>query len=60
MVLLPVNGLKLASECMDVSSMEEMSIFCRWIENWLPVEHLIGSVSFSFTDALSICSTLAG
>ncbi len=30
----------MADECTDVVTVEEMSIYCRWIENGLPVETL--------------------
>jgi len=42
----------MADECTDVSSMEEMSIFCRWIENDLPLELFFDMVPLSSTDAL--------
>ncbi len=29
----------MADECTDVATVEEMSTYCRWIENGLPVEH---------------------
>ena len=31
----------MADECTDVSTLEELSIYCRWVENGLPVEHFI-------------------
>ena len=35
-----------------------MSIFCRWVENGLPVEHFIAIVPLKSTDAGSIITAL--
>ena len=32
----------MADECTDISVVEELSIFCRWVEDGLPVEHFMG------------------
>jgi hypothetical protein len=29
----------MADECTDISTVEELSIFCRWVEDGVPVEH---------------------
>ena len=29
----------MADECTDIATLEEMSLFCRWEENGIPVEH---------------------
>ena len=44
----------MADECTDVATLEEMSIFCRWVENGLPVEHFIDIVPLKSTEAESI------
>ena len=46
----------MADECTDVATLEE--IFCRWVENGLPVEHLIDIVPLKSTDAESIFTAL--
>lgn len=48
----------MADECTDVSTLEEMSIFCRWVENGLPIEHFIDIVAFKSTDAGTIYAAL--
>ena len=48
----------MADECTDVSTLEEMSIFCRWVENGLPVEHFIDIVPLKSTDAETIYTAL--
>ena len=34
----------MAHECTDVSTLEKVSIYCRWVQNGLPVEHFIDIV----------------
>ncbi len=41
-----------------MATMEEMSTYCRWIENGLPVEHFIDIVPLKGTDTESIYSAL--
>ena len=48
----------MADECTDVATLEEMSIFCRWVENGLPVEHFVDIVPLKSTDAESIFAAL--
>ena len=31
----------MADECADISAVEELSIFCRWIEGGVPVENFM-------------------
>ena len=31
----------LADECIDITTVEELSVVCCWVENGLPVEHFI-------------------
>ena len=44
----------MADECTDVTTLEEMSIFCHRVENGLPVEHFIDIVPLKSTDAENI------
>ena len=48
----------MADECTDVTTIEELSIFCRWIEDGVPVEHFIEIVPMKKADAESIHSAL--
>ena len=48
----------MADECIDVATIEELSIFCHWIENGSPVEHFIENLSLKKADAESVYSVL--
>ena len=48
----------MADECTDVSTVEELSLFCRWIETGEPTEHFIDLLPMKRTDAESIYSAL--
>jgi hypothetical protein len=48
----------MADECTDISTVEELSIFCRWVEDGVPVEHFLEIVSLKKADAKTIYSTL--
>ena len=48
----------MADECTDISTVEELSVFCRWIEDGLPVEHFMEIVPLKKADAATIYSTL--
>ena len=48
----------MADECTDVSTVEELSLFFRWIENGEPTEHFIKLLPMKRTDAKSIYSAL--
>ena len=48
----------MADECTDVTTLEELSFFCRWIEHGQPVEHFIDIVPLKATNAKSISSAL--
>ena len=48
----------MADECTDITTIEELSIFCRWVEDERPVEHLLGIAPLMRADATSIHSTL--
>ena len=45
-------------ECTDITTIEELSIFCRWVESGVPVEHFLGIVPLKKADAATIYSTL--
>ena len=49
----------MADECTDITTIEELSIFCRWVEDGVPVEHFFGIVTaIKKVDAMTIHSTL--
>ena len=48
----------MADECVDVANIEELSVFCRWVENEVPVEHFMEILPLKKTDAQSIYSVL--
>ena len=42
----------LADECTDITTIEELSVVCRWVENGLPVEHFIEIIPLKKADDL--------
>ena len=48
----------MADECTDVTTIEELTICCRWVESGVPEEHLIKILSLKKANAESISSTL--
>ena len=48
----------MADECTDVSTVEELSLFYRWIENGERTEHFIDLLPMKRADAESIYSAL--
>ena len=48
----------MADECNDLTTIEEPSIFYRWVEERQLVEHFIELVPLAATDAKIIYSTL--
>ena len=48
----------MADECTDITTIEELSVFCRWVEDGLPVEHFIEVVSLKKANAKTIYETL--
>ena len=48
----------MADECTNITTIEELSVFCRWVEDGLPVEHFIEIVSLKKADAKTIYETL--
>ena len=48
----------MADECTDIATIEELSIYCRWVENGSPVEHFMEILPLKKADAESIYSVL--
>ena len=48
----------MADECVYVANIEELSVYCRWIENGVPVEHFMEILPLKKTNAQSIYSML--
>ena len=48
----------MADECVDVANIEELSVYCRWVENGVPVEHFMDILPLKKTNAQSIYSVL--
>ena len=48
----------MADECTDITTVEELSVFCRWEENGLPVEHFLEIIHLQKTDTESIYTPL--
>ena len=48
----------MADECVDVANIEEISVYCRWVENGVPVEHFMEILPLKKTNAQSIYSML--
>ena len=48
----------MADECTDVSTVEELSVFCRWEEDGVPVECFLDIIPLKKADAETIYSTL--
>ena len=45
-------------ECTDISTMEEMSVFCRWEEKGIPEEHFLEIIHLRQANTESIYSAL--
>ena len=48
----------MADKCTDVTTVEELFLFCRWIENGEPTDHFIDLLPMKRTDTESIYSAL--
>ena len=48
----------MADECTDISTVEEMSVFCRWEEEGSPEEHFLELIHLQQANAESIYSAL--
>ena len=48
----------MADECVDVANIEELSVYCRWVENGVPVKHFMEILPLKKTNAQSIYSML--
>ena len=47
----------MADECTDVTTIEELTICCRWVESGIPEEHCIEILPLKKATAESIYST---
>ena len=50
----------MADECTDVTTIEELTICCRWVESGVPEEHFIEILPLKKANAESIYSALVG
>ena len=41
----------MADECTDITTIEELSVFCRWVEDGEPVEHFFKMLPLKKADA---------
>lgn len=48
----------MADECTDVTTIEELSIFFRWVEDGVPLEHFLEILPLKATDARTIYSAI--
>ena len=48
----------MAEECTDIRTIEELAVFCRWVEDGEPVEHFSETLPLKKADAQSIYSSL--
>ena len=48
----------MADECTNVTTIEELTICCRWVESGVPEEHFIEILSLKKANAESIYSAL--
>ena len=48
----------MADECTDISTVEELSIYSRWVEDGVPVEHFLGILPLKKTNAETIYSAI--
>ena len=48
----------MADECTDVTTIEELTICCRWVESGVPEEHCIEFLPLKKANAESIYSAL--
>ena len=44
----------IADECVDVANIEELFVYCRWVENRVPVKHFMEIFPLKKSDAQSI------
>ena len=43
-------------KCVDVANIEELSVYCRWVEDGVPVQHFMEIIPLKKTEAQSIYS----
>ena len=53
----PVYSI-MADECTDITTIEELSIFCRWVENGTPVECFLEILPLKSADAATIYASI--
>ena len=49
----------LADECVDISTIEELSIYCQWIVNGKPEEHFLTVLRICAKDAATISDAIS-
>ena len=54
----PFFFIIMVDECTDVTTIEELTICCHWVESGVPEEHLIEILSLKKVNAESIYSAL--
>ena len=48
----------MADECTDIATVEELSVYCRWVEDGLPVEHFWEIIHLPKGDAVTLYSAV--
>lgn len=48
----------MADECTDITTIEELSVFCHWEEGGIPIECFLDILPLKKADAESISSAL--
>ena len=48
----------MADECTDISTIEELSIYCRWVEDGVPTEHFLEILPLKRANAEAIYSAI--
>ena len=54
------SSVIMADECSDIFVVEELSIYCHWVEEGVPVEYFLEIVPLKKADALSIYTSIIG
>ena len=54
----PIFFSIMADECTDVTTIEQLTICCRWVESGIPEEHFIEILPLKKANAESVCSEL--
>ena len=48
----------MADECTNILTVEELSVYCRWLEDGVPVEHFLEILPLKRIDAETIYSVI--